>query len=120
MARRPDPNAEIPLRPVDLLLLHALADGERHGYALIRELEDRTDGAVRLEAGNLYRVVRRLLDDGLLAESGRRPAPDQDDERRRYYAITPFGRRVLAAELGRLRALVSLAERQGILTPERA
>jgi DNA-binding PadR family transcriptional regulator len=120
MARRPDPKEELPLKPVDLLLLHALADGERHGYALIRELDERTGGAVRLEAGNLYRVVRRLLDDGLLAESGRRPAPDQDDERRRYYAITPYGRRVLAAELSRLQTIVRLAERQGILSPERA
>jgi DNA-binding PadR family transcriptional regulator len=103
----PDPRSFLPLRPPDLVLLLALVDGERHGYALAQELSDRTGGVVALEPGNLYRVIRRLMADGLVDESGRRPAPDLDDERRRYYRLTPFGARVAAAELERLRAVVS-------------
>ena len=102
-----DPRSFLPLRPPDLVLLLALVDGERHGYALAQELSDRSDGVVTLEPGNLYRVLRRLMADGLVDESERRPAPDLDDERRRYYRITPLGARVAAAELERLRALVS-------------
>ena len=101
-----DPRTFLPLKPVDLLLLLVLAEGERHGYALVRELAERTDGDVTLEPGNLYRVLRRFMDDGLLDESEKRPAPDLDDERRRYYRLTTFGARVAAAELERLRALV--------------
>jgi DNA-binding PadR family transcriptional regulator len=97
----------LPLRPVDYLLLLSLSEGERHGYALVREIAERTEGGVVLEPGNLYRVIKRLLADGLVAESERRPAPDLDDERRRYYRLTPLGARVAAAETERLRALVS-------------
>ena len=103
----PDPRSFLPLRAPDLILLLALVEGERHGYALAQELSDRSDGVVALEPGNLYRVLRRLMADGLVGESERRPAPDLDDERRRYYGLTPFGARVAAAELERLRGLVS-------------
>jgi DNA-binding PadR family transcriptional regulator len=103
----PDPRSFLPLRAPELVLLLALVDGERHGYALAQELSDRTDGLVTLEPGNLYRVLRRLMSDGLVDESERRPAPDLDDERRRYYRATPLGARVAAAELERLRALVA-------------
>lgn len=96
----------LPLRPVDLQLLLALADEEQHGYALVRAIEHGTDGLVKLDPGNLYRVIKRLLTDGLVAESTRRPASDAAGERRRYYRITPLGQRVLAAELRRLDALV--------------
>lgn len=96
----------LPLRPVDLQLLLALAEGEQHGYALVRAIEHGTDGLVKLDPGNLYRVVKRLLTDGLVAESTRRPASDAGGERRRYYKITALGQRVLAAELRRLDALV--------------
>jgi DNA-binding PadR family transcriptional regulator len=102
-----DPRSFLPLRPPDLMLLLALGDGERHGYALAQELAERSDGVVSLEPGNLYRVVRRLMADGLVDESERRPAPDLDDERRRYYRLTPLGARVATAELERLRALVA-------------
>jgi DNA-binding PadR family transcriptional regulator len=102
-----DPRPFLPLRPPDLILLLALVDGERHGYALAQELSERSDGVVALEPGNLYRVLRRLMADGLIDESEKRPAPDLDDERRRYYRLTPFGARVAAAELERLRAVVS-------------
>ena len=115
----PDPRSFLPLRAPDLILLLALVDGERHGYALAQELSERTDGVVALEPGNLYRVIRRLMADGLVNESEKRPAPDLDDERRRYYRLTPLGARVANAELERLRALVSspvaraLAQRWG-------
>lgn len=102
-----DPKAFLPLKPVDLQLLLALADEELHGYGLVQAIADRTDGVVTLEPGNLYRVIKRLLADGLVAEADRRPAPDSDDERRRYYRLTPLGARVVTAEIRRLEALVS-------------
>jgi DNA-binding PadR family transcriptional regulator len=102
-----DPRAFLPLKPVDLQLLLALAEEERHGYGLVQAIADRTDGIVTLEPGNLYRVIKRLLADGLVAEAGRRAAPESDDERRRYYRLTALGGRVLAAEMRRLETLVT-------------
>ncbi len=102
-----DPRTLLPLKPVDLVLLLALSEEERHGYALAREISDRTSGLLALEPGNLYRVIRRLEDDGLVAPSSRRPASDTDDERRRYYRITSLGAQVAALEVQRLRALVT-------------
>jgi DNA-binding PadR family transcriptional regulator len=102
-----DPRALLPLKPVDLVLLLALSEEERHGYALAREIADRTSGLMTLEPGNLYRVIRRLEDDGLVAASAKRPAADTDDDRRRYYRITPLGSQVAALEVQRLRALVA-------------
>jgi len=101
-----DPQRHLPVRPVDLQLLLALATEELHGYALVRAIEDGTDGLVSLDPGNLYRVIKRLLADGLVAESARRAAVDSNNERRRYYRITAVGQRVLAAELRRLEELV--------------
>ena len=115
-----DPDAFLPLRPVELLILTMLTAGDRHGYGIRQDVIDHTDGAIRLEAGSLYRSIGRLMDDGLLDESGRRPAAVVDDERRRYYRLTPLGRRVLAAEFVRLRALVRLAESRRIIAPEGA
>jgi DNA-binding PadR family transcriptional regulator len=97
----------LPLKPLDLQLLLALADEELHGYGLVQAIADRTDGLVTLEPGNLYRVIKRLLADGLVAESDRRPATASDDERRRYYRLTALGGRVLSAELRRLETLVT-------------
>ena len=102
-----DPATHLPLRPVDLQLLLALADDERHGYGLVQAIEQATDGLVRLDPGNLYRVIKRLLADGLVAESARRDVAEAGSERRRYYRITALGQRVLAAELRRLRALLA-------------
>jgi DNA-binding PadR family transcriptional regulator len=101
-----DPRSYLPLKPVDFLLLLALADDEQHGYALVQSISERTEGMVELEPGNLYRIIKRLLADGLVAESARRPAPDLDDERRRYYQLTALGARVAAEEARRLRSLV--------------
>ncbi|MBK6486069.1 MAG: helix-turn-helix transcriptional regulator [Gemmatimonadetes bacterium] len=102
-----DPRTHLPLKPVDLVLLLTLVEGEQHGYALATEIAERTDGVVRLEPGNLYRVIRRLVDDGLVDVSQKRPVAALDDERRRYYRITALGERVAALEVQRLRALVS-------------
>ena len=97
----------------------ALADEDRHGYAIIQEVLGRTDGEVRLSPGTLYRSIQRMLDDDLIVEIHERPAPDMDDERRRYYRITPFGRTVAKAEARRLNELVRLARASGF-APRRA
>jgi DNA-binding PadR family transcriptional regulator len=109
---------ELPLRSIDFVILLMLAGGDRHGYGIMQDVEAHTDGRVLLEAGSLYRTIRRLSQEGWLTESARRPAADRDDERRRYYRLTPLGRRVLAAEAERLRRLVKLAEAARVLVPE--
>jgi DNA-binding PadR family transcriptional regulator len=103
------PNSLLPLKPIDLQLLLALSVEELHGYGLVQEIERSTDGLVSLDPGNLYRVIKRLINDELIAESERRRAVDAGDERRRYYRLTALGARVLSAELQRLRALTSSA-----------
>ena len=110
-----DPDALLPLKPVDFLVLLVLSDGERHGYGIVRDIEAETDGAVRLLPGNLYTVLARLMRDGVIQESERRPAREADDERRRYYALTAFGRRVLAAEALRMKAMVRAAEARNLI-----
>jgi DNA-binding PadR family transcriptional regulator len=110
----------LPLKPVEFLILMTVATGERHGYGIMLDIAQRTGGTVRLEAGGLYRSIRRLLADKLLTESARRPAADLDDERRRYYALSALGKRVLAAESLRLRELVRASEASGIIDPEPA
>jgi DNA-binding PadR family transcriptional regulator len=105
----------LPLRSVDFLVLLMLGQGERHGYGIMQDVLEHTGGGIELEAGSLYRTIRRLSDEKLLEEAARRPAPDLDDERRRYYRLTQFGRRVVSAEAARLRALVRLAESAGLL-----
>lgn len=105
----PDPRAHLPLKPVDLELLLALATEERHGYGLVQAVAEHTNGLVVLDPGNLYRVIKRLLAEGLVAEAGQRETAESGGERRRYYRITPVGGRVLAAELERLRMLVNAA-----------
>jgi|SRR5690242_16515366 DNA-binding PadR family transcriptional regulator len=102
----PDARDHLPLKPIDLELLLALAGEERHGYGLVQEIAAHTDGLVTLDPGNLYRVIKRLMESGLIAEAGHRHA-DDSGERRRYYRMTALGGRVLAAELDRLRALVN-------------
>jgi DNA-binding PadR family transcriptional regulator len=111
-----NPASLLPLKPVELLVLTMLSAGERHGYGIRQDIIAHTRGAIALEAGNLYRTIRRLETDGLLDEASQEIA-DGDDERRRYYRLTPFGRRVLAVELERLRALVRLGEERRIISP---
>ena len=111
-----DVEALLPLPPVTFHILLALADGDRHGYAILQDVEARTGGDIRLGAGTLYRSIHRMLEQGLIVESGRRPARALDDERRRYYRLTPFGTAVARAETRRLTQLVRLARACG-LTP---
>lgn len=110
-----DPTGFLPLKPTDYQILFVLFRGEQHGYAMVKAIEDRTEGRVSLEPSNLYRRIRRLMSDGLVEESADRPAPELDDERRRYYGLTALGRSVLAAEAERMRALVSEAESTSLL-----
>lgn len=116
MPPRATPESLLPLKPVDLLVLAMLSAGDRHGYGIRQDILEHTRGTLALEAGNLYRTIRRLEQDGLVDESGRRPSAG-DDERRRYYRLTPFGRRVLAAELERVRDLVRLGEARDVIRP---
>ena len=104
------------LRPVEFHILLALAADERHGYALLQEVASLTDGEIQLEPGTLYRALHRMLKDGWVVESTRRPAADQDDERRRYYRLTPAGRRVAMAEAERLQRLVNIARAHRLLS----
>jgi DNA-binding PadR family transcriptional regulator len=103
----------LPLPPATLHILLALADDERHGYAIIQDVEARTGGALRLSAGTLYRSVARMVEQGLIAEVAARRTR-ADDERRRYYRITPFGTAVARAELRRLAQLVRLGRARGL------
>lgn len=94
-------------------ILLSLSTEDRHGYAIIQDIARRTDGEVLLGAGTLYRTIQRLLEQGLIVETGERPAPDEDDERRRYYRITEQGAAAARAETERLSQLVKLARRSG-------
>ena len=116
MARTPetDPESLLPLRPIEALILTMLADGDLHGYAIRQEILDHTAGKYELEAGNLYRHLRRLEEEELIGPSPRRPSAGEDS-RRAYYRMTPFGRRVLAAEMSRIRDLLRLAEARRIV-----
>ena len=115
----PDPASLLPLPSATFHILMALATEDRHGYAIIQDIEQRTDGALRLSAGTLYRSIQRMLEQGLLVETNDRPAPELDDERRRYYRITPFGTKVARAEANRLSELVRMARASGF-APGRA
>ena len=110
------PNAAadyIPLTPVALNVLLALADRERHGYGIMKEVGERTHGEVRLGPGTLYGAIKRLEEGCMIEESETRPDPAIDDERRRYYRLTDFGKQVLATEIERLESLVTAAREKG-------
>lgn len=97
-------------------ILLALADKERHGYEIMREVDDRTEGKMRLGPGTLYGSIKRMLNDGLIEELDERPDPELDDERRRYYRLSDFGRRVAIAEAERLDKLVKSARAKKLLS----
>jgi len=109
------PESLLPLPPATFHILLALADVERHGYAILQDVEQRTGGELKLGAGTLYRSIARMVEQGLIAEVTRRRSLG-DDERRRYYRLTPFGTAVARAEMRRLAQLVRLARARG-LTP---
>ncbi len=108
-----DPRAALPLSSAAFYILLALADGDRHGYSISKEVEAHTDGAVKLGPGTLYRVIKQMLADGWIDEV--RAAAGDDDERRRNYRLTPWGRRIAEAEARRLADLVMLARTRHLL-----
>jgi DNA-binding PadR family transcriptional regulator len=114
----PDTSGQVPLTPVEFHILLSIADGERHGYAILRDVTERTGGQIPLRTGTLYTVIKRMLDGGWIEESDARPR-GEDDERRRYYRLTPLGRQVVRAEARRLQDLVALAREKRILSPGR-
>jgi DNA-binding PadR family transcriptional regulator len=111
----PAPESLLPLSTAVFHILVALADRDRHGYAIMQDVAARTEGAVQLSAGTLYSAIRRLLEQGLIEELSESPDRSSTDERRRYYRLTRFGRRVATAEVGRLNALVRQARATGLV-----
>ena len=108
-----------PLPPAVFQILVALADQDRHGYAIMQDVAARTDGRMKLSPGTLYGSIKRMLDQGLIVELDERPDPDHDDERRRYYRLTRLGRDAAQAEAGRMATLLRQARAVG-LTPKRS
>ena len=113
------PEDLLPLTPGMFHVLIALADGEKHGYAVIKEVARRTDGAIRLSAGTLYTLIRRFVQDGVVAEAAERPDPALDDERRRYYRLTEFGREVARAEAARMESTLTMARAKKLIPQRR-
>ena len=117
--KRPTTDSVLPLPTSSFHILVALSEAVLHGYAILQSIERRTEGKVRMSAGTLYRSIQRMLEQGLIRELSERPAPELDDERRRYYRLTEFGRQVAFAEVSRLEELVAMARGAG-LTPVEA
>jgi DNA-binding PadR family transcriptional regulator len=113
--RLPNPEHLLPLPSAAFHILLSLAEEDRHGYAIIQDVAARTEGVLKLSAGTLYRSIQRMLEQGLVVETQERPDPELDDERRRYYRITPYGRAVAHAETSRLAQLLKLARARGIV-----
>ena len=110
------PQSFLPLTPAVFHILLALADGEKHGYAIMQEVEANTHGSVKMGPGTLYGSIKRMLAVGLIEETDERPDPTLDDQRRRYYRMTGLGGRVVEAESRRLASLVILAKSKEVLT----
>ena len=116
MAHASQSNDELlPLTPAVFNILLALADGEKHGYAIMQEVEENTGGLVKMGPGTLYGSIKRMIEDGLIVENDERPDPDLDDQRRRYYCLTAMGKRHLHAEAKRMLDQVAAAQGKGIL-----
>jgi DNA-binding PadR family transcriptional regulator len=111
--KSPQPESFLPLPAATFHILMAVAEEDRHGYAIIQDVAARTGGELKLSAGTLYRSIQRMLEQGLLIETEERPDPEFDDERRRYYRITPFGAAVAKAEATRMSKLVKWARALG-------
>src|SRR5215469_16633565 len=110
------PEVLLPLSPAVFHILIALGDRDRHGYSIMQDVAARTEGKVQLSAGTLYSSIRRMLEEGLIEELRESPDPSSSDERRRYYRVTRFGKRVAAAEVERLSALLQQARATGLLS----
>jgi DNA-binding PadR family transcriptional regulator len=113
----PEVDSYLPLTPPVFHVLLALADGEKHGYAILKEVGERTEGRVQLSTGTLYAIIKRLLNDGLIEEIDERP--DDDDERRRYYGLTAFGKQVAVAEAERMEELLATARAKRLVRKPR-
>jgi DNA-binding PadR family transcriptional regulator len=114
-----NPNVHLPLTPAMFYVLLAVADGDKHGYAIMKDVARLTDSGVTLSAGTLYGIIRRLVSDGMVVEKSERPAPELDDERRRYYHLTEFGRSVAQAEAERLDDVLALARSKRFMVKPR-
>lgn len=110
-----NPETDLPLSPAVFHILLALASGERHGYGIMREIDRLSDSQLSIGPATLYRSIKQMLATGLIEESAERPDPALDDERRRYYRLTPFGQQVAAAEAQRLARLVEFARQKALL-----
>jgi DNA-binding PadR family transcriptional regulator len=108
------PESFLPLPAATFHILMAVAEEDRHGYAIIQDVAARTNGELKLSAGTLYRSIQRMLEQGLILETAERPAPELDDERRRYYRITPLGAAVATAEATRMAQLIKWARALGL------
>src|SRR5580765_4889227 len=115
----PEPGAFLPLPRDTFHILVSLADRERHGYSVMQDIAERTDGALRLSPSSLYASIKRLLEQGLIEELAERPDPQHDDERRRYYRLSRLGRHVAKAEARRLERLLADARATGLLRSRR-
>ena len=116
MSETPAPLSQTPLTPAVFHILLALADGEKHGYAIMQDVEAQTRGGMKMGPGTLYGSIKRMLAAGLIEETGERPDPELDDERRRYYRLTGLGQRVVSAESERLVRAVAIARQKQVLT----
>ncbi|MFN8062379.1 MAG: helix-turn-helix transcriptional regulator [Vicinamibacterales bacterium] len=105
----------VPLKPADLFVLLVLADGDRHGYGIMKDVERQSEGAVTLELGSLYRLIARLMDEGHLEDAPARAGSSDEDARRRYYRLTKAGRSALRLELQRLRSVIELGRTKGLV-----
>ena len=110
-----DPESYLPLNPRDYLILFALTSGQRHGYGIVKEVESERSGSIKLDPANLYRSIKRLIRDGLVKQVEQSEAEDEDNERRRYYAITKTGRRVVTLEATRLADLADEARARNLI-----
>lgn len=111
----PTPESFLPLTPAVFNILLALADGDKHGYSIMQEVEENTEGQIKMGPGTLYGSIKRMLEAGFIEESDERPDPKLDDQRRRYYRLSGLGRMVLKAEVARLASQVAIAKSKNLL-----
>jgi DNA-binding PadR family transcriptional regulator len=114
-----DPETLLPLSTSVFHILLALSDGDLHGYGIMQEVSEHTEGQIKLGPGTLYGAIKRLLSEHLIVEADERPDPELDDERRRYYRLTEFGQKVLKAELRRISKMVSVAQSKRLIPKPR-
>jgi DNA-binding PadR family transcriptional regulator len=120
LGKKPSIESYLPLTPALFHVLLALADGEKHGYVISKEIARRTNNEVKLSTGTLYGIIKRLLDDSMIEESEERPDFSLDDQRRRYYRLTKLGKAVAEAEAERMERVLALARAKHVLGPQNA